>query len=115
MSPCSGFGSRLRRLLRFRLPNGSLERRAGLLQLASPFYFPDLLYRFTSDAIDLLVQVDGDADMVRDHADAVSYGELAARCLDESVLLVHFVEDAFRVFDHPPEAGFSSIRHTVRG
>jgi len=66
-----------------------------LLELAAARDAPNLDNLVAPDAVDLLVQVRGRADVVGNDAEAVAEGEFALRAanIDVAVLLVHLDED----------------------
>ena len=70
------------------------RRQSPLLQFSAGVHGPHLFHCVAADAVDLFVEVDGDADVVGDHVDAVAHVEFrfGVSQVDEAVLFVHFVE-----------------------
>src|ERR1019366_2937044 len=83
------------------------ENMSELLQLAARFHFPDLFDCVAAHTVDEFVEIDGDADVVRNDARLLADLEPAARAakIDEPVLFVHFVEGGFGGVDYAAEGG----------
>ena len=88
-----------------------------LLEFSAGGHGPDAFDGVTAHAVKLLMEIDGNADVIGDDAKAVADGELAldAADIDEAMLLVHFSEDGLGSIDEVAEADFGGVGEAIRG
>src|ERR1039458_5548544 len=107
-----------RRRFRLRLEDHARRWSVPLLQLAAGVDGPDFFDGVTAQAVDFFVEIDGNADVVGDDADAVADFEFGAGDggeVDKAVLFVHLVEARGGGFDDMPEGDIGGVDEAVRG